>query len=125
MVYKILGFIFTKTQYFHIFFNTVASVGKMIVDSTNIDVESDLLLLYSQQLENLNIGELFGLGMEVMLVGQAMKTMSVIVTVVLYGRMIEIYLVISVSPVPFATVANKERGNVGINYIKGLIAFSF
>jgi len=54
-----------------------------------------------------------------------MKIMSVLITVVLYGRMIEIYLYISVAPVPFATLSNREWGSIGNNYIKGLCALAF
>ena len=51
--------------------------------------------------------------------------MSVAITVILYGRMIEIYLYTSVAPIPFATMTNREWGNIGNNYIKGLFALGF
>ena len=54
-----------------------------------------------------------------------MKIMSVLITVVLYGRMIEIYLYCSVSPIPFATMTNKEWGQIGNNYLKALFAIGF
>jgi hypothetical protein len=54
-----------------------------------------------------------------------MKIMSVLITVILYGRMIEIYLYVSVAPVPFATLVNREWGGIGSNYIKGCIALAF
>ena len=73
----------------------------------------------------MGIGELIGLGIETMIVSLCMKIMSVLITVVLYGRMIEIYLYISVAPVPFATLSNREWGSIGNNYIKGLCALAF
>ena len=54
-----------------------------------------------------------------------MKIMSVLITVILYGRMIEIYLYCSVSPIPFATMTNREWGQIGNNYLKGLFALGF
>jgi hypothetical protein len=54
-----------------------------------------------------------------------MSILSVIITVIMYGRMIEIYLYTSVAPIPFATMTNKEWGNIGNNYLKGLFALAF
>jgi hypothetical protein len=54
-----------------------------------------------------------------------MKIMSVIITVVIYGRMIQIYLYCSVSPIPFATLTNREWGQIGNNFLRGLIALGF
>ena len=54
-----------------------------------------------------------------------MKIMSVLITVILYGRMIEIYLYCSVSPIPFATMTNREWGQIGNNYLKSLFAIGF
>ena len=54
-----------------------------------------------------------------------MKNRQVLITVILYGRMIEIYLYVSVAPVPCATVTNREWGTIGTNYFKGLCALAF
>ena len=54
-----------------------------------------------------------------------MKIMSVLITVILYGRMIEIYLYSSIAPIPFATMSNREWGQVGNNYLRGLLALGF
>ena len=63
--------------------------------------------------------------METSLVSLCMKIMSVLITVILYGRMIEIYAYCSVSPIPFATMTNREWGQIGNNYLKGLFALGF
>ena len=76
-------------------------------------------------LDSMGIGELIGLGMETMIISLCMKIMSVLITVILYGRMIEIYLYVSVAPIPAATATNREWGTVGTNYLKGLIALAF
>lgn len=54
-----------------------------------------------------------------------MKIISVLITVILYGRMIEIYLYVSVSPIPFATFTNREWGSIGNNYVKALLGLGF
>ena len=75
--------------------------------------------------EDMGIGELLGLGVETMIVSLCMKIISVLITVILYGRMIEIYLYVSVSPIPFATFTNREWGSIGNNYVKALMALEF
>ena len=65
------------------------------------------------------------LSVETMLISMCMKIISVLITVVMYGRMIEIYLYTSVAPVPFATFINREWGQVGNNYLRGLMALGF
>ena len=103
----------------------VTNAAGVISGSTSIDVTSTLTAMFNSQLTTMGIGELIGLGIETMLVSLCMKIMSVLITVILYGRMIEIYLYISVAPVPFATFSNREWGSIGNNYIKGLCALAF
>ena len=103
----------------------VTSAAGTISGSTSLDVASTLTAMFENQISTMGIGELFGLGIETMLVSLCMKIMSVLITVVLYGRMIEIYLYISVAPVPFATLTNREWGSIGTNYIRGLCALAF
>ena len=103
----------------------VTNAAGVISGSTSIDVTSTLTTMFNNQLSTMGIGELIGLGIETMIVSLCMKIMSVLITVVLYGRMIEIYLYISVAPVPFATLSNREWGSIGNNYIKGLCALAF
>ena len=103
----------------------VHSSAITITGETDINVAEKLQTLFGEQLEDMGIGELLGLGMETMLVSMCMKIISVLITVILYGRMIEIYLYVSVAPVPFATVTNREWGSIGTNYFKGLCALAF
>lgn len=97
----------------------------VITGSTSVDVQETLVQMLENQVGEMGIGELFGLGLETMVISLCMKIMSVLITVILYGRMIEIYLYISVAPLPAATVTNREWGNIGTNYLKGLIALAF
>ena len=103
----------------------VNSAASAITGSTSIDVSSTLQTMFNEQFSEMSIGELLGLGMETMIVSLCMKIMSVLITVILYGRMIEIYLYVSVAPVPCATVTNREWGTIGTNYFKGLCALAF
>ena len=103
----------------------VTRAGSAITGSTSIDVTSTLQTMFQHQLSTMGIGELIGLGIETMVISLCMKIMSVLITVILYGRMTEIYLYISVAPVPFATLSNREWGSIGNNYIKGLCALAF
>lgn len=103
----------------------VMQAAGVISGSTSLDVQSTLITMFNNQLDTMGIGELIGLGMETMIVSLGMKIMSVLITVILYGRMIEIYLYVSVAPIPAVTVTNREWGSVGTNYLKGLIALAF
>ena len=103
----------------------VTNAAGVISGSTSIDVTATLTNMFNNQLSTMEIGELIVLGIETMIVSLCMKIMSVLITVMLYGRMIEIYLYISVAPVPFATLSNREWGSIGNNYIKGLCALAF
>ena len=83
------------------------------------------LAAMQEGLKDMEIPELLLLVMETSLVSLCMKIMSVLITVILYGRMIEIYAYCSVSPIPFATMTNREWGQIGNNYLKGLFALGF
>ena len=105
--------------------HVVTQAAASISGSTSLDVEAALTSMFNSQIDTMGIGELIGLGLETMVISLCMKIMSVLITVILYGRMIEIYLYISVAPVPFATLSNREWGSIGNNYIKGLCALAF
>ena len=71
--------------------HVVSNAGGMITGSASIDVTEALKTLLETQIEDMGIGELLGLGLETMLVSLCLKIISVLITVILYGRMIEIY----------------------------------
>jgi hypothetical protein len=77
------------------------------------------------QLEAMGTGELLGLYLESAILSLAMKAISLCVFIIIYGRMIEIYLTISVAPIPMSTMANREWGNMGNSYLKSLFALAF
>lgn len=102
----------------------VNAAGGTISSETAINVDS-MLEAMNTAMQTMEFGELVILALESMLVSLCMKIMSVLITVILFGRMIEIYLYTSVAPIPFATLANREWGQVGNNYFRGLLALGF
>ena len=102
----------------------VNAAGGVISSDTAINVET-MLDAMETAMESMNIGELVVLALESMLVSLCMKILSVLITVILYGRMIEIYLTVSLAPIPFSTMANREWGQMGTNYLRSLFALGF
>lgn len=102
----------------------VTSAAGVINGTTAIDIATTITAMETE-METMAIGELLALTLETVLVSLCMKIISILITVVLYGRMIEIYLYSSVAPVPFATMTNREWGQIGNNYARGLLALGF
>ena len=104
--------------------HVVGGAAGVIGNSTSINVNAALSAMQSQ-LGSMEIPELLLLVMETSLVSLCMKFMSILITVILYGRIIEIYLYCSVAPIPFATMTNREWGQIGNNYLRSLFALGF
>lgn len=104
--------------------HVVNAASALIRGSAHIDISTVLAGMLAG-LQDKGIAELAALSMETLLVGNAMKLLSVLITVILYGRMIEIFLTCSVAPIPFATMANREWGQMGNNYLRNLAALGF
>ena len=102
----------------------VNRAGGIISGNTNIDITSTIAAMQAQ-MQTMELGGLVQLALETMIISLCLKIMSILITVILYGRMIEIYLTVSVAPVPFATMTNREWGNIGTNYFKSLFALGF
>lgn len=92
------------------------------VINTSATVSSDQIVGMVDGLKSKELGELVMILLETSLVKVAIQVMSIIIMLVVYGRMFEIYVYCSVSAIPFATMGNKEWGQIGTNYIKGLFA---
>ena len=105
--------------------DAVNSAAAYVSGNTSLDMEQTINDMFQTSVQNMGVGELIALGLETSVVKLGMKVMSVLITVILYGRMIEIYLYISVAPIPFATFTNREWGDIGTNYLKGLLALAF
>lgn len=104
--------------------NVVTQAGGIITGETSIDITTTIAAMETE-MEAMSIGGLVQLALETLIISLALKIMSILITVVLYGRMIEIYLTVSVSPIPFATMTNKEWGNIGTNYFRTIFALGF
>lgn len=104
--------------------SVVSSAAGYISGTTAIDVQS-MIGTMDTAMEAMEIPELMMLALETALVSLCMKILSILIMVILYGRMIEIYLYSSVAPIPFATMSNREWGQIGTNYFRDLLALGF
>jgi len=102
----------------------VTQSASVIGSNTYIDI-SAVLNSMDAGLHAMGIGELLGLLMETSLLSICMSIITIVITIIIYGRMIEIYLYCSMAPIPFATFTNKEWGQIGNNYLRGLLALCF
>lgn len=110
----------------------VFDVGQSVVNSaagiiradTSIDISSVVVDLEDRLME-MDLGSLFGLWFQSLFVGICTWALTICIFIITYGRMIEIYLVTSVAPIPMATMTSKESGNMGQNYLRSLFALAF
>ena len=104
--------------------HVVQSSAGVISGNANIDISSVTADLETT-LQAMEIPELFGLVVESLLIGLTMKALSLCIFIITYGRMLEIYVVTSLGPIPMATLANRDWGQMGQNYLKSLLALGF
>ena len=104
--------------------NVVSRAAGVISSDTAINIDT-MISTMETAMESMEIGELVILALETMLVSLCMKVISVFITVILYGRMIEIYCMVSLAPIPMATWSNHEQSHMGQNYLKCLFALGF
>ena len=103
--------------------NVVNSAGGLVSGSTA--VTPDMLATLEADLQAMEIGPLLGLWLQSLIIGFTMTALNIVIFVIVYGRMIEIYLLTSLAPIPFATLSNREFGSMGQNYLKSLCAVGF
>ena len=104
--------------------SVVNSAAGVTITQASLDISSIVTDLESR-LMDMDLGPLFGLWFQTLFVGVCMWALSICIFIVVYGRMVEIYLVTSVAPVPMATMMNREWGQTGQNYLRGLLALGF
>lgn len=102
----------------------VSQSAGVIIGNTSLDINSVISNLEAQ-LETMSVGGLIGLWFQSLFVGLTMNILSICIMLVIYGRMIEIYLVTSLGPIPLATMTNSEWRGMGQNYLKSLLALGF
>ena len=103
--------------------SVIARSSGIIQGST--DITAGMLDTLEATLETMGLGELLGLFMQSMLIGFTMTALNIIIFVLVYGRMLEIYMLTSLAPIPVATLSNREVGQMGQNYLKSLFAVGF
>lgn len=99
-----------------------ASAG-IIAGDTAID--GSALAAMEETLNGMDLGPLLGLFLQSFIVQITMSALSVVIFVIVYGRMVEIYLMVSLAPIPFATFGNREQSSTGQNYLRSLFALGF
>lgn len=104
--------------------SVVNSAAGVIVSDASIDINTVVVDL-EERLMEMDIGPLFGLWFQSLFVGICTWALTICIFIITYGRMIEIYLVTSVAPIPMATMVSKESGNMGQNYLRSLFALAF
>ena len=104
--------------------SVVNSASGIIVSDTSIAL-TDNIANFEARLMEMDIGPLLGLWLQSSIIGISMWVMGICIFLICYGRMIEIYCVTSLAPVPMATMANREWGQMGQNYLRSLFALGF
>ena len=130
-IFKTFIAVFILTNTFNIVMGVFDIAQSVINDSAthitgSLELGNDAMMgAILAQLETMSIGELLGLFLETQIVKICMGIMSIFVFIVVWGRMMEIYVVISLAPIPLSTMTNKEWGQMGNNYLKSLFALAF
>lgn len=108
---------------FDVAHHVVSQAGGIIAGSTAIDAST--LATMQSTLEAMDVGELLGIFLMSFIVQFLVYILSALIFVIVYARMIEIYLMVSLAPLPFATFGNKEQSMIGQNYLRSLFALGF
>lgn len=103
--------------------HVISQSGGIIADSTTVDASN--LANMQTTLEGMDLGPLFAIFLQTFVVQFLFNILAMIIYVIVVGRMIEIYLYVSMAPIPFATFGNKEQSMVGQNYLRSLFALGF
>ena len=104
--------------------HVVSQAAGVIIGETALDVSS-IITNMEARLNEMDIGPLFSLWFQSSLMGIITWILSICIFIIVYGRMIEIYMVTSVAPIPMATMVNREWGQMGNNYLRSLLALGF
>lgn len=115
--FNIVMAVFDVSQY------VISGAGGIISGSTQ--VSDSMLTALEAEIQNMELGSLLGLFAQSLIIGLTMKIIGILIFVIVYGRMVEIYLMTSLAPIPFATFANREQSQIGQNYLRSLFALGF
>ena len=104
--------------------HVVSNAAGVIISDTSIDITASIADMETRLME-MELGPLLGIWLQSMFIGLTMNALTICIFVVIYGRMIEIYLMTSLGAIPFATMVNREWGGMGQNYLKSMLALGF
>ncbi len=96
----------------------------IISGSLNVGARTEMDALRAE-MEAMGVWELIGLWFEMNIIGLCLQAISICIFLIIFGRMLEIYLTVSIAPIPLATMVNREWGQMGNNYLKSLFALAF
>lgn len=103
--------------------HVVSASAGIISGSTSIDASA--LETMEDTLMAMDLGPLLGLFLQSFIVQVTMAALAIVIFIIVYGRMIEIYLAVSLAPIPFSTFGNREQSSIGQNYLRSLFALGF
>ena len=104
--------------------SVVNNASGVVVGNVSLDLASSLADLEAR-LNEMEVWSLLGLWLQATIVKLTMNALNICIFIIVYGRMIEIYLVTSIAPIPMATAMNREWGQMGQNYLRSLFALGF
>lgn len=104
--------------------SVINSASGVVVGNVNINLAENIADLEARLME-MEVWSLLGLWLQSFIVGITMWALTICIFIITYGRMIEIYLVASIAPIPMATMVNREWGGMGQNYLRSLLALGF
>ena len=104
--------------------HVVSNSAGVIISETSIDISTAIADMEIRLMEE-SIGVLFGIFLQSMMVKLTMVALNICIFVIIYGRMVEIYLMTSIGAIPFATMVNREWGGMGQNYLRAMLALGF
>ena len=104
--------------------HVVSNAAGVIITDTNIDITT-VIANMEESLKEMELGPLLVLWLQSTLIGFTMTALSICIFVIIYGRMIEIYLMTSMAAIPLATMVNREWGSMGQNYLRAMLALGF
>ena len=103
--------------------HVVTASSGIISESTAVD--SSLLTDLETTIADMDLGPMLGLFLQTMIVQLTIRALSIVIFVIVYGRMVEIYMLTSLAPIPFSTFGNREQSQIGQSYLRSLFALGF
>jgi hypothetical protein len=130
-IFKTFVAVFILTNTFNIVMAVFDVAQTVINDAANLIIDDtalgspEMMAALEASMVDMGIGELMAIWLQIQLIGLCMSIMAIVIFIVVVGRMLEIYLTVSIAPIPLATMVNREWSGMGNNYLKALFAVAF